>query len=462
MKIYLIWVWWIWLSAIAQILHNLWYSNIVWIDQSESEITEKLKKQWIKIIIWHWKVEILPEDIVIYSDAAASTPEVQNAKRKLSYFDFIHRVSTYFKTIAIAGTHWKSTTTALTLYTMKNLYSQHLALGIVWALVPDLNNKNYFLNQNLKKEIKQILDHILTGKWKNFDYDIIKKYFFVIEADEFNHHFLSLDPDWAIITNIDWDHTDIYKTFDQYLENFHQFVNLVKNFVVIPSNLKNLLKPFKNKLKTVEKLQDIHFKYIFGQHNILNANLVIKLLSEIFWENNNYEKILENFRWLWRRLEFLGSNKNWTLIFTDYAHHPTELKAILQSLKEKYPNKKLIVIFQPHQARRVIQFFNDFVEILKKFDKNFVYKIYAARENLDELKKLFKEKDFLKNINDFDQLAWFLANKSWGLYLTNFEQVKNIIKKATSNDIVIIATAGDLDYLVRKNLWTFSNLNSVG
>ena len=121
MNIVLVWIWWIWLSAIWQILNELGYQNIIWIDASKSEITEKLKKQWIKIVIWHWKYKITPDDFVIYSDATINTPEVQKAKTKLSYFELIWEISKYFKTIAITWTNWKSTTTALTIYWLKQL-----------------------------------------------------------------------------------------------------------------------------------------------------------------------------------------------------------------------------------------------------------------------------------------------------------------------------------------------------
>jgi len=465
MKIILVWAGGIWLSAIAQILHKLWYTNIICIDKSNSEIIEKLKKQWIKTIIWHWKIQINLEDLVIYSDAAINTPEVKNAKRKFSYFEFLWHISKHFKTIWIAGSHWKSTTTWMTIYSFKNYFENKLWLSIVGAFLPDLNWQNFYLNENYKEKIKKIFDHIIFQKFRDFDYDFVKQLYFIVEADEFNYHFLHLDTDWAIITNIDRDHTDIYPTEQDYIKIFSKFIDLVRYKVItnkqtiekLQKFLKNenfLLNGIKNKLVKVSEKNKIKLS-IPWKHNRQNALLVKFLIKEIF-NNDLPDNFLQNFKWLWRRLELIYEDKEKNIsIFSDYAHHPTELSACREALSEKFPKKNIILIFQPHQARRVLQFFDNFTNILKKFNKVYIYKIYAARENLEEIlkfvKQIWKWKKEFENLKNFDEIWKLLASKSSWTYINDFKNILNVIKNY-KNSIILIATAGDLDYNIRREL----------
>ena len=447
MKIIFVWCWWTGISALVKIFKNLGYTNIVWIDNSESQITKQLKQINIPVIIWHWKIQVNPEDLVIYSDATSQSEEVKKAKKKISYFEFLGELSKYFITIWISWTHWKSTTTALTIYGFKNLFPENLALGIVWALVPDLGNENFYLNTGLKSQIKNIIDHIVSFKFKNFDYWLIKKYFFIVESDEFNYHFLYLDPDIAGITNIDRDHTDVYPSVEKYYEAFANFVKLTRykvfTFPKQIDKIKNYLLPKElKKINTIESLVNIDFKYLIWEHNIENWNIAINILSFVsknfFNKKVDTQKLvnsIKNFKWLWRRLEIIGY-VNVAMIFSDYAHHPKEINAIYNALKNKYPNKKLKIIFQPHQWNRLLSFFDQFVQVLKPFDEKFIYKIYAARENIN-----------------LDELWQDLANKINGTYITKIESINHILKNLSSEDILVVATAWDLDFKIRQILW---------
>ena len=143
----------------------------------------------------------------------------------LNYFDFLWEISKYFTTIGITGTNGKSSTTALLLSTAKK-HLDNLWLGILWALVPKLNNDNYHINPDKIAEIKNIFDYIFTWKW--LDYSLIKKNIFILEACEYKRHFLKIDLERWAITNIELDHTDYYKDLADYNSAFQSFANKQK------------------------------------------------------------------------------------------------------------------------------------------------------------------------------------------------------------------------------------------
>ncbi len=464
MNIVFVWVWWIWISAIAKILKDLWYDNIIWIDKYENQITEKLKDEWIKTIIWHWNYDIKYDDFVIYSDATINSPEIQKSlsmwkqenkkwfHKSYSYFEFLWEISKHFKTISIAWTHGKSTTSAMIIDTLSQL-DNNFWIWITWALMLWIDNQNFFINNNIKSDIKNIFDHIIYWKNNEFNYDLIKKYNFVIEADEFNKHFLHLDTDYAIITNIELDHSDVYWNFENYFNTFIEFSNKVKHTIFwlkednILCDLKNIIW---DKIKLID-IKNFDFKYIFGRHNQKNSSLAYNIIENTIWKNNKIEEHLNNFKWLWRRIEFLIENKNWTKIYTDYWHHPSELNAVFDAFKKNFPDKSLTAIFQPHQARRVVEFWWNFIDVLKQFDNIIIYNIYTARENLNDLLIEFKNKDF-NDINTVKELWNLFANKCNWKYTEDFDHIKTYIDNWKENEIIINFSAWDLDYQLRKYL----------
>lgn len=257
------------------------------------------------MIYEHGAYEVQQSDIVIYSDACPSAPEVitayalYNAQQRnsrihvqppYSYFAFLGEISKYFSTIAVAGTHGKSTTTALLTYMLSQTDNQ-FALGILGALVPQLNNTNYWLNPNHKEDIASIFDHIFTGKRPKRDESLRKKYRFAIEADEFNRHFLHLDIDDAIILNAELDHSDIYADDSEYMETFFQFLARVKRHIYVLQGEKGIDKIIdhaKTQPHLIDKLSvvapanisDIHLGHLFGVHNQKNALLVKTLCTQ--------------------------------------------------------------------------------------------------------------------------------------------------------------------------------------
>jgi len=280
MKIVLVWAGWTGMSWVAGILNDLWYTNIVCIDGSQSELTDKLKAKWLKVIIGHGKYKVQLGDVIIYSEAVAECEEVLEARkimkanRKvmviLNYFQFLGELSKYFTSVGFTGTNGKSSSTALAIHTAKRLLP-NFGLGILWALVPGFNTQSYVINTKAKKDIRTIFDYIFTGK--NFSSlvpgssSLIKKRSFFVEACEYKRHFLYLDLDYAIITSLELDHTDYYKDMKDYLSAFKQLADKVKNKVLIPKGLQSL----SLKLQTKEvPIKAIPFNHIRGKHNDVN------------------------------------------------------------------------------------------------------------------------------------------------------------------------------------------------
>ena len=450
-NIVLVWAGWSWMSAVAWILFELGYDKeLICLDWNQSELTDRLQKKWINVLIWENKYKVWLFDHVIYSEACVNSVEVKTAKSYertpkqsrfiWNYFQFLWEISKYFTTIWIAGTNGKSSTTSILIDTAKT-HLENLWLGIVWALVPDLNWNNYYLNQNKKEEIKNIFDHIFTWKW--LDYNLIKKNYFIIESCEYKRHFLMLDTDFWAITNIELDHTDYYKDFADYSSAFAEWTNKIKHGVISTEKLN---------ITWVKQIKTTHFdfKKIFWEHNDKNWSIVFELIKELNpnVDEKKLKESIENFGWLWRRMEYLKATEKWAMLFSDYGHMSTSIKLCYEALKQHFPDKELTAIFQPHQINRVLREWKEFSEVLKQFDNVYIFSIYAARENLGEQLENFKHLN-IQHANNVTEL-WniFAKNCNWK-YITEISDVKGIINTAWNEDIITIFTAWDLDYQIR-------------
>lgn len=486
MNIVLVGAWWTGISSLGFLLSDLGYTNIVCIDANASQITQNLEENGLQVIIGHWLYEVKPWDVVIYSDACPTAPEVAQAKKihaenikesqiPYSYFQFIWEISKFFETIAIAGTHGKSTTSALLTYTMKEI-DPMFGLGILWALVPQLNQKNYWgwfqktneeknsadqetISKDRSNDIKKIFSYIIFGQNSTRHESLRKKYRFVIEADEFNKHFLYLDVDYAIILNAELDHTDIYSNEQIYLDTFVQFINKVKKstFALSGENGIAYLQEQCPQMSIIKK-QTIDLQYLFGDHNQKNASLLAALLETIiekektWFSKNDIFSAMSWFKGLWRRMELLAELPNKALLYSDYWHHPTEIKAVYQALREKYPTKKIVAIFQPHQTRRVLQFWQEFTDSMKQFDETIIYSIYAARENIEILLQEYPIPDKnSKQTPSIDELWELFAKKSNGTYTSDTQIIIDRIKNAGENELICLFTAWNLDYIIRQH-----------
>ncbi len=462
MHIVIVWAGGSWISNLAHIIWDLWYKNIIAIDGFESQITQSLEKKGISVKIGHWKYEIKEDDIVIYSEAVKDSPEVQKAfqlkKEKhlplkiWNYFEFLWELSKYFRTIWISGTNGKSSSTALAIVSWKKLIND-LGLWIVWALVPDLWNMSYYLAEDKKEEFHQLFDFIFTGK--KLPYELIKKYYFILEACEYKRHFLHLDLEYLLITNLELDHTDYYKDFEDYKSAFIQMnQNTKKETLVLENNDKNTIKSDFSWFKNLKEIPIQHFEleHVRWKHTDCNASLILWLLKTLNPKLSDEEiiKTFSPFKWIRRRLEYLWETEKGSKIYTDYGHIASSLTLWYQTLKERYPNKKIIWVFQPHQIHRVLLGWEDFKKALQQFDTSIIYDIYAAREPLESFKDepLFKEQQF-KSVTEF----WEYFAKDIGTeYIDSFELLEKKLKEISDKDtITAFFTAGDLDFKIRNS-----------
>ena len=452
--IVLIWIWWTGMSGVAGMFLDLWYENIVGIDSEHSQLTDRLESRWLTIIYGHGNYTVQWWDIVIYSAAAEESPEVQQAIALLqthpqgmlvcNYFQFLGEISKHCQTLAIAGTNGKSTTTALALYAARE-YLPTLWIGILGALLPDFGNQSYYISPDAKDWIKNIFDHILTGKW--LDYDNIKKYHFIVEACEYKRHFLHLDPDYTVITSLELDHTDYYKDMADYKNAFVQLIDKTKQKIWLAPAMdtKRIPEQYHDKCQVVD-FQDINTNHVFGEHYRINTSLLRPALQSMWaiWIDNNSRA---DFHGLWRRMEYLGSNKQWASIYTDYAHMPSSLDIVYQALHKQFPDKKICAVFQPHQVHRILQSREEFWQALRQYDVSILYNIYAARESADKIYE--NHNTVVGTVND---IGHTLAKDIGARYILDFAPLWETIQSYNDERVIVILTAGDLDYYVRNTI----------
>ena len=462
-NIVFVWAGWAWLSNLVWILWDLWFHNLIWIDEQESQITQQLSAKWIQIFK-HWKYEIKPEDAIIYSAATKESPEVLKAfELKKSehksilirdYFQFLWEMTKYFRSIGFTGTNGKSSSSAMWIYVASHCLP-NFWIGIVWALVPDFGGKSYMINLKHKDELKNIFDYIFTGK--KLDYSLVKKYYFLLESCEYQRHFLNLNLDEAIITSLELEHTDYFKDRDDYQSAFLEMIAKVKDRVYCLKDLNSEKILKERKVKIVHK-ERFDMDFVWWEHQQTNASLVCELLKWLMkneWigelaAEDNIRGYLKWFKWTWRRMEFLKETENWTKIFSDYGHVASSIELWYMALKEKFPNKNLICIFQPHQIHRILVGRNDFPHAIKLYNESYIYDIYAARENIEDFsnEEIFKDLN-LKSVEDL----WNAFSKHCGNnYLKDFNEVKNIIEKADWNSIIVIYSAWNIDFRLRQYL----------
>lgn len=340
-------------------------------DMSRSEITDALEKEGIKIFLSQ-EAENISDDIdcVIYTIAVkGDNPEFVEVKKHglpiFTYAEMLGQVSADYYTIAISGTHGKTTTTAM-----------------ITKIFQDLNLKPNAIVGSLLSESKS---NFVSGESK----------YFIVEACEYGRSFHNLSPKILVITNLEEDHLDYYADLAEIQGAFKEMVQKVPadGFIICDpedENLKNVIDEAKGQIINYKKyVEELPHLFVPGGHNRQNAAAALAVIEavkniEIEIDINATKESLKNFKGTWRRLEFKGETINGALVYDDYAHHPSEIKSSLLALKEKYSDKKILVIFQPHLYSRTKSFLEGFAEVLHLFsDRVIVLPIYAAREKSD-------------------------------------------------------------------------------
>jgi len=355
----------------------------------------------------------IPEaDLYIYSDAwLYRGPEIiENAKKTgkpvLNNFEALGIFAKEYKVIAVAGTHGKTTTTAMISGILIDAGWDPTC--IVGSFVRKFNPRHGGAGSNFRKG--------LPAQAGNSSY-------LVMEADEYNRHFLNFNPFIGVVTNIEADHLDYYKDLSDIKDAFDKFISQSKHKIL----------DYSEYLDKVPKLS------VPGVHNRMNAAAALAVAKILNINEKVAKKSLSEFSGTWRRLEKRGETKEGTIVYDDYAHHPTEIKASLQALRELYPQntKKITVLFQPHLYSRTKALFADFITSFKEADRILLLPIYFAREDKDE--SISSEK-LAKAINKEGNIK----NKNAQAFL-DFESAENVVKALNlgPNDVFVTMGAGE-------------------
>ncbi|WP_317193123.1 UDP-N-acetylmuramate--L-alanine ligase [Pedobacter segetis] len=381
-RVYLIGIGGIGMSGLARYFHQKGYL-VCGYDKTPTGLTQSLMKEGI-CISYEDEADLIPisfqkkdnETLIVYTPAIPLDSKIQKYF-KINGFELYKRsqvlgmISKGLFTIAVAGTHGKTTTSSLITHLLKcgDIDCSAFLGGIA---------TNY--NSNL-----------LIGKS-----DVL-----VVEADEFDRSFLTLHPDLAVITSMDADHLDIYGAEEQLHESFLQFAKQVKDKGGLiyreGLNLENgttyaLSSSAKAKGLNV-RIEDGIFFFDFenentsikdlelglpGKHNVENAVAAVEIALKMKLNVDQIRLGLSSFKGVKRRFEYHVKAER--IYIDDYAHHPAELKACFEAVRSLYPNKKLTVIFQPHLFSRTRDFEQDFVKVLNTVDELILLDIYPARE----------------------------------------------------------------------------------
>jgi UDP-N-acetylmuramate--alanine ligase len=379
-NVYFIGIGGIGMSALARYFHNIG-KNVSGYDKTPTVLTNELIASGMKI---HFEddIDLIPADYYVENTLVILTPAVPITHSELNYFlereyvvkkraEVLGLITKDTFCFAVAGTHGKTTTSSILghiLYESGEDVTAFLG-GIV---------ENY--NSNL----------IGTGKTIS-----------VVEADEFDRSFLHLHPNIACVTSMDADHLDIYGDKNSIEDSFREFAAKVsdntKLFVpkgldlhglTIAINEEATFKAFNIRIENnsyvfdvqtpTEIIKDLSFN-LPGHHNLMNALMALAMALTFGSPTKSIAKALASFKGVQRRFSYQIKSDNLVYI-DDYAHHPTEINAVNQAVRELYPNQKVLAIFQPHLFSRTKDFADDFAKSLAQFDEILLLDIYPARE----------------------------------------------------------------------------------
>mgnify|MGYP001376118380 FL=1 len=433
------------MSGIAEILFQSGY-HVQGSDLKQSNNTNRLEKLGIKVYIGQKKSNIIDAKIIVVSTAISEKNEEFIAAKKM-FLPIVHRsemlgeLMRLKQSIAIAGTHGKTTTTSL-----------------IAKMIEDNGMDPTIINGGIISSLHSNA-RLGNGEWM------------VVEADESDGSFSKLNPTAAIITNIDLEHLDYHKNEDNLENAFYNFVSSIPFYgfvclcidnprtqrlisklenkkvitygmsanadiratnIYYKNNKMNFSLNIKNNKEFEENVYKIEFSMI-GMHNIQNALATIATGIELKIPLTKIKNTLKNFTGVERRFQKVGNFKNTTII-DDYGHHPVEINSALSAARFLAPESKIIAIFQPHRYSRLKDLFDDFCSCFNKADHVFLLDVYAAGEK--SIKK-FESINLEKGLADY-------GHKNV-LYIQNQNLLaKNLLKLIQPNDLIICLGAGSI------------------
>lgn len=382
LNIYFLGIGGIGMSALARYFHSK--GNMVsGYDKTPSPLTKKLEEEGI-LIHYEDNPNLIPENV----DFVVLTPAIPKDSLELNYLrdknvkivkrsEVLGEISRHCKSVAVGGTHGKTTVTALTTHMLN--YAGKKMSAFIGGIAKNINSNVIIGDEN---------DEIV-----------------VMEADEFDRSFLQLTPYISIVTSIDADHLDIYGDEHQLVDAFSQFANKTMNdgvvihseYVALETERRKLTYGFdsadvmaknvriedgKTKFSVVTKEGLCFGDYemqLFGRHNVMNALAAIIACLQLHLDLSVIKEGLATFQGVLRRFDIRYKDENVCYI-DDYAHHPEEIAATLKAVRNVFPDKELTLIFQPHLFTRTRDFMDGFAETLSFADRLLLMEIYPARE----------------------------------------------------------------------------------
>lgn len=388
-KAYLIGIKGVGMTALAQILQARGV-EVFGSDTDEKFFTDEVLKKLKISVIENFSADNVPEDadVIVYSQAYTSenNPEIAEANTRgvpvITYPDALAEIFNSSFGIAVCGSHGKSTTAAMLGYILEQAgFDPSVVVG---------------------SRINKWGSNARAGSSK----------YFIIEADEYKESFLRYKPKIIVLTNIDYDHPDYFKDDHAYRNAFQKFIFENVEAQVIDGRSLNIEEPFT-------------LKYI-GDYNQKNANCAYNAAIKIGVKPHVAKKALEEFDGIARRFENRGEYKG-AQLYDDYAHHPTEIKELLRGVCERYPEKRIVVLFQPHTYSRTERLFDDFVAAFDSADEVNILKTYASAREEGE-----------------DDSGANLAKELHAQYFETHEKAAEKIKKELDSDAIFLTIgAGD-------------------
>lgn len=429
------------LSAIAEILLSRGY-NVTGSDMKESDMTSHLASKGARIFIGHRAENVENADLVVYSAAVGrDNPELMRAAERgvpaVTRAQMLGvLMDEYENSIAISGTHGKTTTTSMVSLILDRARMEPTIL--------------------VGGNLAEIGGNVKVGHSK----------YFVTEACEYMDSFLSLRPRIEIILNIDSDHLDYFKDIDHIVSSFDKFAGLVPEDGLIVAyqanpfvsqvikNLNNVVTFGLNENCTYYG-EDIDFNEngmpafnvkkegrtlcrvqlsVPGEHNVLNALAAFACCHSLGVDSKIIRDTLREYRGTQRRFDIVGTTATGVKIVDDYAHHPTEIKATLEAC-QNVPHNKLWCLFQPHTYTRTLALFDDFADAFQKADELVLAEIYAARE-----KNIYK----ISSASLAEKIKECHPEKKVS-FMESFDEIADYVyQNAQNGDLVLTMGAGDI------------------
>jgi UDP-N-acetylmuramate--alanine ligase len=431
------------MTALAQVMQARG-SQLMGSDIKDTFMTDKILDKSKIHVMSPFDKDNIPSDIeyAVVSGAyylagkTPTNPEVLEILSKniplLTYSQALGNVSREFEsTLAVAGSHGKTTTSALLTYTLQELRQN--PFGVIGSVVPQFGGNARIGDKNSK--------------------------YLVVEADEYQNHFLDLTMGGLIILNVDYDHPDFFETKESY---YQAFINVIDNLPLdkplmingddeninkyilpnIQNSSRNIIKFGFNKDNniTLDEANNIIVEgityntlnlAIAGKHNRLNALSCVGLLYSLGYDINSIIEAMSGFRGTQRRLEYKGYTGTGVAIIDDYAHHPTEIMAGIQALREKYPAKNIHCVFQPHTFSRTKILLKEFGQALSQADYTYLLPIYAsARENIGDVKS--------------EDIMNYIVSPNAKLYADSADLIKDLNLIEGDNNVIVTMGAGDV------------------